>query len=108
MGSVEQEAEGSLDCPEPGGLQPLYAYAPDHGEATISCGIKGAPRTAIIRFEDAGKPFNPLEKEDADTSLDAEEREIGGLGILMVKRSMDHISYEYRDGKNILTIQKEL
>lgn len=85
-----------------------YAYAPDHGEATISCGIKGAPRTAIIRFEDAGKPFNPLEKEDADTSLDAEEREIGGLGILMVKRSMDHISYEYRDGKNILTIQKEL
>ena len=61
---------------------------------------------------DGNDPMEQLVEQEgivrAVMSLDAEEREIGGLGILMVKRSMDHISYEYRDGKNILTIQKEL
>ena len=53
-------------------------------------------------------PFDPLAKKDADISLSADEREIGGLGILMVKKSMDHMEYERRDGKNILTIEKIL
>lgn len=57
---------------------------------------------------DNGKPYNPLEKEDPDVTLSAEERGIGGLGIFMVKKSMDSLDYEYQDGKNILTIKKSL
>ena len=59
-----------------------------------------------IQFLDRGKPFNPLAREEVDTTLSAEEREIGGLGILMVKKSMDAVSYAYRNGVNILTIKK--
>ena len=66
------------------------------------------PLQVTIQFLDNGKPFNPLEKEDADITLSAEERDIGGLGILMVKKSMDAVDYEYVDGKNILTIKKNL
>ena len=61
-----------------------------------------------IQFLDNGKPYNPLEKEDPDVTLSAEERSIGGLGIFMVKKSMDSLDYEYQDGKNILTIKKSL
>ena len=57
---------------------------------------------------DSGVPFDPLAKEDADITLSAEEREIGGLGIFMVKQSMDEVSYEYTEGKNVLTIKKVL
>ena len=57
---------------------------------------------------DQGVPFDPLKNEDPDTGLSAEERDIGGLGIFMVKKSMDEISYVYKDGKNILSIRKQL
>ena len=62
----------------------------------------------IVQFIDNGKPFDPLAKEDADITLSAEEREIGGLGILMVKKSMDVVEYSYEAGKNILTIKKNI
>lgn len=83
-----------------------YAYRPEVGEATVRCAVDKEPPQVVIQFLDRGKPYNPLAKKDADTSLPAEEREIGGLGILLVKKSMDSIDYEYRDGKNILTIKK--
>ncbi len=57
---------------------------------------------------DSGVPYDPLAKEDPDVTLSAEERQIGGLGIYMVKKSMDNVSYEYRDGQNIFTIKKSL
>lgn len=86
-----------------------YAYQPDQeGSAVIRCGVGGDPLQVTIQFLDHGRPFNPLEKEDADTSLTAEERDIGGLGILMVKKSMDAVDYQYEDGKNVLTIQKNI
>lgn len=85
-----------------------YAYHPEIGEATVRCAVGGDPLQVTIQFLDCGKPFNPLTKEDADTTLSAEERDIGGLGILMVKKSMDRVDYEYKDGKNILTIHKKL
>ncbi len=85
-----------------------YAYNPKVGEATVLVGVGGDPLQVTIQFRDGGKPYNPLEKEDPDVSLSAEERSIGGLGILMVKKSMDDIAYEYKDGKNILTIRKKL
>ena len=59
-----------------------------------------------IRFIDSGIPYNPLEKEDPDVTLSAEKRGIGGLGVFMVKKSMDEVAYEYKDGKNHLTIRK--
>ena len=85
-----------------------YAYHPEVGLATVRCSVGGDPLQVTIQFLDNGKPFNPLEKEDADITLSAEERDIGGLGILMVKKSMDAVDYEYVDGKNILTIRKNL
>ena len=63
---------------------------------------------AYLRFEDDGVEYNPLKKQDADITLGAEEREIGGLGIFMVKKSMDSMEYEYTDKKNILTLKKSV
>ncbi len=83
-----------------------YAYNPELGAATVRCGVESQPLTVTIEFLDSGKPYNPLEKADPDTTLSAEERNIGGLGIYMVKKSMDHVAYEYKDGKNILKIEK--
>ena len=62
----------------------------------------------VITFIDQGIPFDPLKSEAPDTGLPAEERDLGGLGIFMVKKGMDEISYAYRDGKNILSIKKQL
>ena len=59
-----------------------------------------------ITFVDSGKPYDPLAKADPDTTQSIEERPIGGMGILIVKKSMDAVDYEYKDGKNILTIKK--
>lgn len=86
-----------------------YAYRPDQtGETTVRCCVGGSPLQVTIQFLDKGKPFNPLAKKDADTTLSAEDREIGGLGILMVKKSMDAVDYAYEDSKNILTIKKSI
>ena len=86
-----------------------YAYRPEQlGEATVRCCVGGSPLQVTIQFLDNGTPFNPLAKEDADITLSAEERKIGGLGILMVKKSMDAVDYTYEGGKNILTIKKSI
>lgn len=85
-----------------------YAYNPGIGNATIKCTVDGDPLQVVIQFMDSGVPFNPLAKEDADITLSADERDIGGLGIYMVKKSMDEITYEYKDGKNILKIKKNM
>lgn len=85
-----------------------YAYAPDSGEAVISVAKDKEKNQISITFADSGKPYNPLEKPDPDVTLSAEERSIGGLGIFMVKKSMDDMRYEYKDGQNILTITKRL
>lgn len=85
-----------------------YAYAPGVGEATVCVEVEEANRCAVIRFMDAGKPYDPLSREDPDVTLSVEEREVGGLGIFMVKKSMDEVSYAYEDGQNILTIRKRL
>ena len=74
--------------------------------ATIFCECKGD--NLEITFADAGIPFNPLEKKDPDITLKAEDRQIGGLGIFLTKKFMDSVEYNFRDGKNILTICKKL
>lgn len=85
-----------------------YAYHPAVGEATVRCAVDGGPLRVTIQFLDSGRPFDPLARPETDVSLSAEEREIGGLGILMVKKSMDDVQYQYKDGCNILTLKKHL
>ena len=85
-----------------------YAYEGGVGKAVIRMHIQEEPKAVEIIFMDWGMPYNPLEREDPDVTLSAEDRQIGGLGIYMVKKSMDDVSYEYKDGQNILIIQKKL
>ncbi len=85
-----------------------YAYCPDTGEATVRIEVENEPLSVVITFMDGGVPYDPLKKNDPDVTLSAEEREIGGLGIFLVKNSMDDISYEYKDGHNILRIKKNI
>jgi anti-sigma regulatory factor (Ser/Thr protein kinase) len=83
-----------------------YAYTPGTGPVTLK--VEKSASEIRITFLDSGVPFNPLEKEDPDVSLPASERQIGGLGIFMVKKSMDNVQYAYLDGKNILTLTKKI
>ena len=85
-----------------------YAYRPEKGNAVIRTSVSDDPQTVTITFTDSGRPFDPLGKDDPDVSLPADERGIGGLGIFMTKKMMDGVSYEYRDGRNILTLQKRV
>lgn len=85
-----------------------YAYNPEVGGVTIRVQIEEDPLAVILTFIDKGKPYDPLAKEDPDVTLAAEDRQIGGLGIFMVKKSMDNVSYEYNEGRNILTLKKKL
>jgi len=85
-----------------------YAYHPGVGPATVRVETAENPLAAVITFIDNGVKYDPLAKEDPDITLPIEERGIGGLGIYMVKKTMDDISYEYRDGQNILRIKKNI
>ena len=82
-----------------------YAYNPDVGEVEIS--VEVTEGDIVLKFTDGGKRYDPLAKEDPDITLSAEDRQIGGLGIYMVKKLVDGISYEYVDGKNILILEKK-
>lgn len=85
-----------------------YAYNPETGPATVRVEVTEAPVSVIVTFIDHGIPYDPMKKDDPDLTLSADEREIGGLGIFMVKKTMDEITYEYRDGQNILRIRKDI
>ena len=85
-----------------------YAYNTETGSATVRVEMHEDPLAVSITFIDHGVPYDPLKKPDPDVTLSAEERQIGGLGIFMVKKSMDGMEYEYKDGKNILTIHKNI
>ena len=84
-----------------------YAYPPDTvGMVTVATTTDGQSLEIVI--SDSGTPFDPTEQEKADISLSVEERQIGGLGILLVNEIMDAVSYERKDGKNVLTLTKQL
>lgn len=116
---VEGELE-AIECPIKTTMQILvaveeiyiniasYAYSPEVGTATITFDVHDTEegKEAEIGFYDQGIPFNPLEKEDPDVNKKAEDRSIGGLGIFMVKNTMDEFTYEYKDGKNTVKIVK--
>ena len=85
-----------------------YAYLKGTGKAKVSLSVLESPRRFMITFTDSGIPYDPLAKPDPNIKLSAQERQIGGLGIYMVKKSMDDMRYERRDGQNILTIVKNM
>ena len=119
LGEIEQQLDAN-SCPEV--LKSImlvaveeifvniahYAYGGNPGEAVIGLDVIPNPKSCRVVFRDKGVPYNPLEKEDPDITLSAEDRAIGGLGIYMVKQSMDKAEYRYEDGYNILTIEKSL
>ena len=116
---VEKHLE-SVDCPMKAQMQILlaveeiftnianYAYEPEKGIAVVRVEFSEDPVTVTITFIDNGIPYNPLEREDPDIHLAAEDRDIGGLGVFLVKNTMDDVTYEYKDGQNILQLKKNV
>ncbi len=116
---VDEWLEG-LDCPIRAQMQidvavdeifsniAQYAYGPEGGSARILLEFDAADRTARITFIDGGVAYNPLAKADPDVTLSAEERDIGGLGIFLVKKTMDAMAYRREDNRNMLTIHKRI
>lgn len=109
-----------VDCPEATVMQigvaieeifiniSNYAYVPGKGKAVVRVEVSEDPISVSITFIDRGIPYDPLEKQDPDVTLPADKRQVGGLGIFMTKRIMDDVAYKYIDGKNILTLKKNL
>ncbi|MBQ2514664.1 MAG: ATP-binding protein [Bacteroidales bacterium] len=91
-------------------VENVVRYAYDGGIGWLEAGTSLDKDSLILTIElrDAGVPFNPLEKDDPDVTLSAEDRNIGGLGIYLCKKMMDSIDYRYEDGNNILTMTKKV
>ncbi len=85
-----------------------YAYNPKSGPATVQVEVQKDPMAVIITFIDHGKPFDPLSGKDPDLTIPLEERKEGGLGVFLVKKVMDDVRYEYKEGRNILRIMKHI
>ena len=116
---IDEQLE-ALDCPMRAQMQidvaidelfgniARYAYGEAVGEATVRFDFDEANREAAITFSDRGVPFNPLERADPDVSRPAAEREVGGLGIFLVRKTMDGMEYRRENDANVLTIRKRL
>ncbi len=85
----------------------LYGFD-DDGEHIVKFALKGDSNFVEINIEDDAKPFNPLEKVDPDFPENVEEAKIGGLGILIIRKIMDNVTYERSQGKNKLTMKKNI
>ena len=116
---VNEQLE-ALDCPMKAQMQidiaidelfgniAHYAYNPEVGEATVRVEVVEDPLAVVITFIDKGVPYDPLAKDDPNITLSAEEREIGGLGIFLIRQIMDKVEYQRIDGKNVLSMSKQL
>lgn len=91
-------------------VENVVRYAYDGGIGWLEAGTSLDQDSLLLTIElrDAGIPFNPLEKEDPDVTLSADERKVGGLGIFLCKKMMDSIDYRYEDGNNVLTMTKKV
>ena len=116
---IDEQLE-ALDCPMKAQMQidvaidelfgniSHYAYAPGSGEATVGFDFDETARTVSVIFSDRGIPFDPLGRSDPNVNAPAQERDIGGLGIFLVKKTMDSLEYRFENGKNVLTIKKKI
>ena len=110
----------ALDCPLKAQMQldvavdelfgniAQYAYPDGTGSVTVRFDHDEAARMVSVTFMDSGVPFDPLKQRDPDLSLSIDDRKEGGLGIFMVKKTMDHMVYRHEDGCNLLTIYKRI
>ena len=110
----------ALDCPLKAQMQldvavdelfgniAQYAYPDGTGSVTVRFDHDEAARMVSVTFMDSGVPFDPLKQRDPDVSLSIDDRKEGGLGIFMVKKTMDHMVYRHEDGCNLLTIYKRI
>lgn len=85
-------------------VENIVSYAYERGDGWLEAQTELCEGSLVISLRDAGTPFNPLDTPDPDITLSAEERQIGGLGIFLCKKMMDKVSYEYKDGCNILSM----
>ena len=85
-----------------------YAYGDGEGDMTLGISFDEESRNITFRMTDKGTPFDPLQKPDPDITLSAEDREIGGLGIFIAKKTMDTLTYTYENSENILTMIKKI
>lgn len=117
--NISDVREGIIDASDENFLKLTRQIASDLNEAdaitseflaklTAQYDVTEEPPAVIFTFIDNGVPYDPLAKEDPYVTLSADDRDIGELGIYMVKKTMDEISYEYKDGQNILTIKKKI
>jgi len=83
-----------------------YAYENHDDNAVVEVYLDNDQKKVVFIFRDSGTPFNPLEKEDPNITMNSQDREIGGLGIYMVKNIMDETTYEYINHHNVLTLVK--
>lgn len=83
-----------------------YAYESNTGLVSVMCEKKDHPLRVRIEFRDEGIPFNPLKEQNVDITLGVDERKIGGLGIFLTQKMVDHISYQHQNEQNILLIEK--
>ena len=116
---IDEQLE-ALDCPMKAQMQidvaidelfgniAHYAYPEGTGDATVRFDFEEAARMVTITLMDSGIPFNPLAKDDPDVNTALEERGIGGLGIFLVKKTVDRVDYRYENGMNVLIIQKRI
>lgn len=115
LGFVEEELE-KMDCPLKIIMQitvcveevfvNIAHYAYGDGTGSMKLSVSAYDGGVEIEFRDWGIPFDPLAREDPDITLSAEERDVGGLGIYMVKQSMNDVAYRYEEKQNILTLKK--
>lgn len=105
---IKAQTQISIAIDELFGNIAKYAYSPEVGKATVRFEVEEEPLSVIITFIDNGRPFNPLEQKEPDTTLAAQERKVGGLGIFLVKKTMSLVEYEYKNGQNILKIKKDI
>ena len=114
---VNAELE-KLDCPMKARIQldiaideivsniAYYAYGENTGTVTVRIEALQEENGVQLMFLDSGVPYDPLTRQDPDISAEIEERKEGGLGIFLVRKTMDDMKYEYKDGQNCLTIRK--
>ena len=83
-----------------------YAYQPGEGDAEVRCEVADGPMRVTVQFLDSGMPYDPLARGEADISQEALMAREGGLGIHLVKKTMDEVHYVHEDGKNVFTMVK--
>jgi anti-sigma regulatory factor (Ser/Thr protein kinase) len=88
----------------------MYAYPQNEDHTmTLKTWTEQSDNVIVFELKDQGKPFNPIEEApEVDTTLSADERQIGGLGIFLINKIMDEVAYRYEGGSNILTMKKNI